>query len=186
MFLILCILCITAAGLQAQKIKFNNITGAGITTGQSTGFTAQTINGISYKNWSAGIGVGYDNYQFKNIPVFLDLRKYFGAGKIKAFIYTAGGISCPLYTSDMPRKQFNTAGGYIMHPTFYVEPGAGIAIKVGKTNLLLSAAYCRKEFKYDYYLIYYAIDPVPIEYNNAYNSYKNTINGLALRLAVSF
>ncbi|MFL9485140.1 hypothetical protein ACI6Q2_20315 [Chitinophagaceae bacterium LWZ2-11] len=166
MFLILCILCITAAGLQAQKIKFNNITGVGVTTGQSTGFTAQTINGISYKSWNAGIGVGYDNYQFKNIPVFLDLRKYFGAGKIKAFIYTAGG--------------------YIMHPTFYVEPGAGIAIKVGKTNFLLSAAYCRKEFKYDDYLIYYAIDPVPMEYNNAYNSYKNNFNGLTMKFAISF
>lgn len=186
MFLILCILCITAAGLQAQKIKFNNITGVGITTGQSTGFTAQTINGISYKSWSAGIGVGYDNYQFKNIPVFLDLRKYFGASKIKVFIYADGGISCPLYTSGMPRKQSGISDGYIMHPTFYAEPGAGIAFKTGKTNFLLSVAYCRKEFKYDSYFIPLYLDFYPTPAIDAYKSYKNTINGLALRLAVSF
>ena len=39
----------------------------------------QTINGIYYKTWFAGIGVGLDYYTMRTIPLFLDLRKEYFA-----------------------------------------------------------------------------------------------------------
>ena len=35
----------------------------------------QTVNGIGYGNWFAGIGAGIDFYRYRSVPLFLDLRR---------------------------------------------------------------------------------------------------------------
>ncbi|MFI5151955.1 MAG: hypothetical protein ACHQET_01395 [Chitinophagales bacterium] len=40
-------------------------------------FQIQSVNGMQYKSWFGGIGVGLDYYRFRSIPFFLDLRKSF-------------------------------------------------------------------------------------------------------------
>src|SRR6187401_3151693 len=82
-FLLIIILLLTGTLLQAQNstqkvkepIHFQSILQTGLLLGESeTAFEMQSINGIKWKTFSGGIGVGIDNYVFRTIPVFLDLR----------------------------------------------------------------------------------------------------------------
>src|SRR5687768_4020311 len=61
---------------QKQKPKFTSINQAGVTWGGSgQTLQLQSINGIFYKTFSAGVGVGLDYYWQRTIPLFIDLRK---------------------------------------------------------------------------------------------------------------
>ena len=63
---------------QSKKIKFHSINNIGLLKGQVDDvLQLQTINGIKYKSFFGGVGIGLDNYYFKTIPLFVDLRKCF-------------------------------------------------------------------------------------------------------------
>ena len=68
-------------GVNAQekvKFKFTSINLVGLLYGQAgTAFQLQTVNGVSYKTFSGGIGIGMDDYYLKTIPLFFDIRKNF-------------------------------------------------------------------------------------------------------------
>src|SRR5262245_27408802 len=73
--------------------SFNSLAQLGILEGEAgTAFQLQTINGIQFKTWSAGIGVGLDYYKYRSIPLFLDLRKYILNKPRTPFLYADGGI----------------------------------------------------------------------------------------------
>ena len=57
---------------------FTSINKAGLLTG-SAGQAAniQTINGLTWSKWFAGVGTGIDYYGTRSIPLFVDLRRNF-------------------------------------------------------------------------------------------------------------
>ncbi len=57
-------------------IRYHGMVQGGVIHGaQDPAFLVQTIQGISYKTWSAGLGAGVDAYFRKSAPLFIDLRK---------------------------------------------------------------------------------------------------------------
>ena len=66
--------------LQAQVADtknpvFHSIVNIGLVSGSESGsLQLQTIAGVGYKNWFAGIGAGLDYYRYRTVPVFIDLR----------------------------------------------------------------------------------------------------------------
>ncbi|HVY74956.1 MAG TPA: hypothetical protein VG890_09015, partial [Puia sp.] len=71
--------------------QFHSINQVGLLEGESgSSWQLQTVNGMSYKSWFAGIGVGLDYYRLRGIPLFLDLRKTFGHSRNKPFVYADG------------------------------------------------------------------------------------------------
>jgi len=86
--------------------KFSSINSIGFFKGQlPTTFTMQSINGIKYKTWFAGAGVGLDTYGYQSIPVFADIRKTFGNKPWQLFVYGDAGMNYPIYSPAFPRKQ---------------------------------------------------------------------------------
>lgn len=99
-FLLLWIICCGAvciAHAQVEKqvqprkgcsCSFSSINQTGLLFGTNgTYYLLQTINGISYKTWFAGIGVGVDPYFRTSYPLFVDLRKNFLDKKNTPFVY---------------------------------------------------------------------------------------------------
>src|SRR5688500_853621 len=81
------------AGAQEEKIKFNSITSAGIATRYIGTFPVlQIVNGMQHKRWFAGIGVGYDAYYYKTVPLFLDARRFVNKQN-NIFIYGDAGYN---------------------------------------------------------------------------------------------
>src|SRR5690348_17254089 len=98
-----------------SKVKFETNNQIGLLSGSSgNALQLQTINGISYKTVSLGIGIGIDNYYFKTIPLFVDVRKNIFEKKQTPFLYVDAGTNFP------EKKQETTAWELTTyHPGLY-------------------------------------------------------------------
>ncbi|HTN09302.1 hypothetical protein [Agriterribacter sp.] len=111
----------------------------------------QTVNGLAYGNWFAGIGAGIDFYRYRSVPLFLDLRRYFDVKKgNKLFVYADGGYNLPWTKSKDP--VFSIWGwpsktNYTYKGGAYMDAGFGYAVHVkGGNAFLLSTGYSHKYF----------------------------------------
>jgi hypothetical protein len=146
--LILSILTICAISGFAQKNKssitnFYSVNNIGLLEGQNgSAFQLQTINGIKYKSWFAGIGIGLDFYRIRSIPLFADVRKEFGKTANKLFVFADAGINFG-WRTDKETKQFYTNDK--LKNGFYAETGAGYKFRLSKANnMSFSLAYSYK------------------------------------------
>jgi len=149
-------------------------------------FLIQTINGVRYKTWSAGIGAGLDYYFVRSIPLFLDLRKDILNKKNTPFVYADGGINYVWETSkdksQYIKKNYNS--------TPFYDVGIGYKTSLGKQNaLLLSLGFSQKLIKeqqtttvYYYYTDFYPYPIAPVTPDR----YSYTLDRLSLKLGWQF
>ena len=140
---------INAAAAQEQKLEkvsFRSINLVGAVTGtQRDAPIIQTINGFALKTWSTGIGVGIDGYSERSIPLFIDVRKSFGNGFNKAFVYVDGGINFA-WPNFIQRE--NSSFPNYEQPSWYYDTGLGWKIPLGtKSAFLLSGGFTLKQLK---------------------------------------
>lgn len=135
-----------SAAAQNGKYKFHSINSGGIVIGESkTTSIFQTINGIEFLRWYSGIGVGFDNYNYKTLPLFFDARRYFGK-KNKGFIYTNLGYDLPL--KNVPGNEIMYYDSYHFKGGVYTDIGIGYKTKFIKgTSLLFSLGHSYKELQ---------------------------------------
>ena len=132
-----------------KAIHFTSLNSVGLLNGQiASTFTMQTINGISFKKASVGIGVGIDNYGYRTIPVFVDLRKTFGNNAIKPLVFADFGIGYPIKT-DIPSGQWSNAyTNTSIKRSFCGEWGVGIEKAIGSSSFFVTASYSYKKYAY--------------------------------------
>src|SRR6476620_3545484 len=80
---------------QKHALTYNSIALAGLLEGQQgSSLQLKSINGVQHKNLFAGIGVGFDYYFVRSIPLFMDVRKT-NFLKTPLFIYADAGMHMP-------------------------------------------------------------------------------------------
>jgi len=128
-----------------DKWKFYSINQAGLLNGEiGTAFHAQSVNGFQHKQIFAGIGAGLDYYDYRSIPVFAELRNYFGKSRNQFFVYADGGAH---FVWDKNKDQGVFKSKY--SPGFYSNIGVGYhAVFKNGEGLSLSAGYSYKNVKY--------------------------------------
>ncbi len=128
----------------AKKWQFHSINQLGLLEGEAgSAFQVQTVNGFQRGSWFGGIGLGIDNYRFRTIPLFADIRKEFGKSANRFFIYGDGGIHFAWLT-DNQKSKIVMAGDPVSNG-FYLDAGAGYKIRMGaKSALLLNLGYSYK------------------------------------------
>ncbi len=107
-------------------------------------------NGISYKNTTAGIGVGIDKYAIRSIPLFFDVKKSFGQHKIKPFIGASAGINIPFPTAEQKINNgwFQTGS---FKTGFFSKALAGVSMPVShRLRLFINAGYSYKTTSVQY------------------------------------
>ena len=111
--------------------------------GQSGGnLLLQTVNGVRFKDFFTGAGVGVDYYHYKTLPVFFDARRYFGK-KNNGFAYADIGYNFPL--KNKPGKDIPYYQSYKFSGGIYTDLGLGYKMKfINKSSFLLSAGYSYK------------------------------------------
>ena len=126
------------------RLRFHPLIVVGLLEGESgSALQLEAINGVQYKTWFAGIGTGIDYYFVRSVPVFLDVRKSFGIGRLPLFSYVDGGIHFP-WVRKM-NESFGVPDDYSNGP-FY-EAGAGYRLSLKKGSaLLFSAGYTEKKY----------------------------------------
>jgi hypothetical protein len=81
---------------QKSGLKYNGIIQAGLLHGaMEPSWQLQLINGVKFKTFSFGIGLGLDQYHIKTIPVFLDARKSIFDKVNTPFVYADFGTNFP-------------------------------------------------------------------------------------------
>lgn len=111
----------------------------------------QTVNGIAYNNWFAGIGAGIDFYRYRSVPLFIDLRRSLDMKRgNKLFVYADGGYNLPWVKKDEPVFSiwgWPTHTDYKYRGGLYLDAGLGYALQVkGGNAFLLSTGYSHKYF----------------------------------------
>lgn len=173
------------AKLQAQhKVKFTSTNLAGILMGSSEpAFQVQSINGIRSKDFSAGIGVGMDNYYYKSIPVFLHVTRKITIKNFAPFIYTDIGLNLP--EDRKGDEEYWQARHY--SKGLYFDLGVGYSIPVlKKIAMTFSLGYSQKHLneKRDqgYFIGFpnWVFHELPSEY------YSYTFRRISLKAGLSF
>jgi hypothetical protein len=175
------LLMMNVLGQQKSKIKFHSINNAGVIVGGSDeALQLQTINGIKYKTYSAGIGIGLDDYYRKTIPLFLDLRKNLKDKKTSFFIYGDIGINFPWKKDDAENTWWSK--GQFSKGLFF-DAGLGYSLKICNwTSLLFSLGYSDKQLNEEKNL-YPGIDIMPYPEPE---QYKYTFRRINLKIGLSF
>jgi hypothetical protein len=153
--------------------SFSSINQLGILGGsRGVGPLLQSINGIRYKTWFAGMGVGIDVYKRGSFPVFLDVRKAIFNAPATPFIYADAGIHLP-DRRIVPENQW-----YESQYSTGLYSDAGIGYKVGnskKGGVLVSAGYSYKRvervYRYKQQICDYCYPSL-----NTYTSYLHRIS----------
>lgn len=105
---------------------------------------AQTIQGVYYKKWAIGAGVGIDWYAFRSIPVFFSVTRDLTKKSNGLFVTLNAGTNFPAVRKfvNIPDNKF--------YPGFYWSPSMGLKFRTNKKNnnaLLISVGYSNKNLK---------------------------------------
>lgn len=131
---------------QTVKPHFRSINAAGISVGEShPQLVFQSVNGLTFKDWFAGIGVGLDEYEIKSLPLFADIRMNFGKEK-KGFIY--GDIGYNFFLEDKSEDMLFAGTKSTYEGGIYTDIGIGVRAKfIKKVNMVFSLGHSYKEIK---------------------------------------
>jgi hypothetical protein len=155
---------------------------AGILNGSRGAYlSVQTINGIKYKTWFAGVGAGFDSYYRSGFPVFLDVRKDLLKKKETPFVYADIGYHFLRDTRDQPNQWTENIYN---KGSMYTDIGIGYRFGFStKARWVISAGYSYKYVKYDNKYIFDC--PTARCYEN-YITYKNYLHRFVMRLGFQF
>jgi hypothetical protein len=190
--LILLVMTLKSGSAQQKGItipcSFQSIANVGLLEGQTgSAFQLQTINGVRYKSWFAGVGLGLDYYRFRTIPLFIDIRKEFGRSGNKFFVYADGGINFSWLT-DAQKMGYWINDQF--HNGFYNDIGLGYKITIAKKSALyVSLGYSYKKLNetystFYYYPNYYTSDILPP--NNSGEKISYGLNRLSMKIGWAF
>jgi len=127
--------------------QFHSINQLGFLEGSDgTAFQMQTINGVQYKSWFAGVGVGIDNYRFRSIPLFADFRKEFVVGKNYFFAYGGVGAHFMWLTNKQKTDYHQTNNGADGFSNgLYYDAGIGYQVKLNsRIGIFVSPGFSHK------------------------------------------
>ncbi len=147
-FILIFFILTTSPAIRAQqkKISFRSINSVSYLIGQSRdewGF--QTVNGIAYKHYFSGIGVGADYYLYNSYPLFFDQRIYFGK---KQELFGFGDLGYNFNNgNNKPKAEEGYYNSYQFSGGLYSGVGVGIRMPLGnkKTFLTFSGGLAYKE-----------------------------------------
>lgn len=106
------------------------------------------------KSFMAGLGVGFEHYNWTVIPVFGQFMYYFNNNNIAPFLSGKIGYSIPIEKYDTGNNKLNTHGGVL------INPEAGIDIHLNNnSSMLLSLGYAYQEIAYDDVAWYFSENP---------------------------
>jgi hypothetical protein len=124
------------SGLQAQEqatAKKIQVTGAvSLMNGTSeVGAQLSALAGVELsKGWTAGLGSAIDYYYFRSVPVFVEVKKYFGNGPRRLFAFGATGVNLawPTDEDQMKLSRWNIVGGNDFRFGMYADIGIGYTL----------------------------------------------------------
>jgi opacity protein-like surface antigen len=161
--------------------SFSSINQIGVLHGSKGGyFQLQSVNGIRYKTWFAGLGIGIDYYDRPTYPLFVDVRKYIFNKPSTPFLYADGGM-------HLVGKRVQKAGNWHQNEYYngvYGDAGIGYAFGLdSKARWLISTGYSYKFSKRKYE---YIPDCTGGPCTDSYYTFKSYFHRLTVKMGLQF
>ncbi len=171
---------VNAAFSQKEKVriaKFHSINMVGLIEGQKgSSLSLQSINGLQYKSFFAGIGAGLDLYRYRTIPLFISLRNEFGKTRNKFFVFADAGTNF-YWKKDGDEKLYYENDKF--KNGFYGGGGVGYKLNLNQhLSFLLSTEYSYKKLSESGSYVYF--DNINSE-NRTYN-----LNRIIIKTGIEF
>lgn len=178
-------LCYVATAQKADYSGQFNV--GGLYGSNGTKLQLQTIHGVKYGNFFAGVGLSIDEYYQNSLPLFLHASKGLLRQRSRPFIYANLGanlVDTREKVTDYEKKQLKNG--------IYYE--AGIGYRVGLNSRLacnISLGYSYKDYYEDRYTKYYYYltnSVIPTDQQNWDNEFKNkyTLERLSMKIGLEF
>lgn len=141
--------------------SFSSINQAGLLEGSGgSAFQVQTINGLRYHKWFAGLGIGIDKYKFRTVPLFFDVRRDLLNRINTPFLYADIGTHLPWVKDSentwWERSEFSRG--------LYYDAGLGYKLQLGKgRGLLFSGGFSLKRMRETRFMGTMCINPPCLE-----------------------
>ena len=150
LFLICCSIVQAQNAIHPPKpspFRFHSMNMVGVQWGkENAGHMLYSANGIGYRTWFAGIGTGIDFYQFRSIPLVLDIRKAILKNEKTPFIYVAGGKHFTWLSKEV--KDPNSSG---LKGSWYYDAGAGYQLPLNhQLNMVFTLGISEKKMTEEY------------------------------------
>jgi hypothetical protein len=168
---------------KTRKLTFSSINQFGIAWGGTgDGLQLQTINGVAYKTYSAGLGIGLDYYWERTVPVFIDLRKNIFSAKQTPFVYADGGVSVPWIKENKEETWYksNYSTGS------YFDVGIGYRLPINKklfANISFGYTQKKQREQRDNQMVIFDFAPYGQNHNEHYDY---TLRRFSLKAGLSF
>lgn len=140
------LLLILSVAVHAQtKLQYSATLEASLLKGNSQNSNAFLFtNGLSYKSWTTGVGAGLDNYVYRSLPLFIDIKKTFGRGYLQSFVNASAGVNINEAKDDQKFQYFGYQNVDYKNG-FYARAMAGISLPVNKKlRVFFKAGYSYK------------------------------------------
>lgn len=148
-FVLLYVFILTGTISAQKKPGFSSQNYVGILEGESgTSLQLQTINGIRFKTWFAGAGLGLDYYYYRSIPAFISVSKFLNSSKLP--LYFTGDIGMNFPWKNKGTYYYENPGEF--SPSLYWAGGMGYKFGFKKSGnaLLLNLGYNYKRLTQTY------------------------------------
>lgn len=133
---------------QRSPVQFRPSVQIGIAQGENhNGLVLQSTAGVQKGTWFAGVGLGYDGYVYKSLPLFGEVRKFWGQKQV-FYIYGSSGYNFSI--SDKPTDDLNYYKSYDFSGGVYTNFGVGFSEPISKkTSVLFSVGHTYKKLHAD-------------------------------------
>lgn len=129
----------------SAPVRFYSVSQAGLLHGEAgAAFQAQTVNGLRWGTWAAGLGVGFDNYEVRSIPLFIQVQKQLPLFDRSFSVYLDGGVHLPTQTqlADVFSPDYQTGT--------YLDAGLQYHWRIGKKlGPVFSVGYTEKRYYWE-------------------------------------
>ena len=167
------LLLMFAVAVHAQKLPYGASLESALLKGNSQNSNAFLFtNGLSYKSWTAGVGAGIDNYVYRSLPLFIDIKKSFGHHPIQPFINASAGMNINEAKTSQ-KFQYDGYPSVNYKNGFYAKAMAGISLPVYKRlRIFVDAGYSYKTTRVDYTTYIYSPDAMEITNTDIYHFHR--------------
>jgi hypothetical protein len=134
----------TALAQPGRKIPlpFHSFNSVQVLMGKSNNsFAVHSVNGVQVKKTFVGIGVGFDYYYHRSVPLFLELRHDISRGERKLQAFVNAGIHIPF--ANINKIDPGKTGDF--KPGRLLAAGLDYYIPFKKDAVVLGLAYSQKK-----------------------------------------
>ncbi len=146
----------------------------------------ETIHGIEFDRWFAGIGAAIDDYYQQSIPAFIDVRGAIFKRKKTPFVYAEAGANILNKGTETEYSKTEYKSG------LFCEGGLGYKIDLAnKTTLNFACGFSYKDHVENlYYKMYYGpapyYHPIPEGEWSRRNHNKYTLQRIVMKIGIQF